>query len=203
MTTAKRSPSLVEDTTVSVQAAGWGDVPVIISERPDLSAYHHWVYLLNLLADLDRDAVMIVQDDIQCCKNLRAYIEQVLDPQVPMMFAPFVTPIGYKNEGRGRTGWWPTRSGMNHYGAWMFILTKALVPTMLKALPKDTPRGKHIDNYVSQVCYDRKIEFRLHYPSLIQHMGDACSTLGYGPLESARTCAGYTGSAVELTAKPD
>lgn len=141
---------------------------------PRINAYGNWLLaLLELyIRGPHADRYAIFQDDIVCCRNLRAYLEAGEMPG-KSYWNLFTSPDN-QELAKGK-GWFP--SNQRGRGALALVFSREGVVTLLTSQhmmmkPQDQRAGHcNIDGAVSDAMRKAGWVERCHNPSLVQHMG--------------------------------
>lgn len=173
---------------------------------PRIMAWGNWWLALNELYIRQPHAARyaIFQDDIQCVRNLRPYLEA----------APYPTG-GYcnlclypQNAESGRKGWYRAPShkqGWRGYGAQGLVFDRTALLTLIgkdhepfTLKPTNANRGHEaIDGAVVSKLEAFGIMEHVHAPSLIRHIGDE-SVIGHGRQPATAQFPGEDFDAMEL-----
>lgn len=178
---------------------------------PTIRAYGNWVLSLGELYIRTPDAThyAIFQDDIIVMKNLRSYLEKKISSLPDRGYLNLYTfpsqhvhiPRSISGE-KGMVGFYP--SSQNGRGAAGLIFTNEGVRTLLShpymiERPKDVARGhKSIDGGIITAMRMSGWKEYIHFPSLIQHMGDFTTIQGNAMHKKATTFLGAEYDAIEL-----
>ena len=213
ITTAPRPSGndLLTPTVQSLKAAGWDDCNIYVFMEPNsivteeevvtvhngttLGAWRNWRRSLERLLELEPDAKMyaLIQDDLKVRPGLRSYLERnTVGP--PALYSPYTSKREHKP---GADGWFKSTTGWNFCGACFYVMHPAVVAYLDAHLP-DTVRGNlHIDAHVASHLVKSPYPLLCHGPSLIEHMADADSTLGYKAHPAIRTASGFIDEPIE------
>ncbi|MCA9362094.1 hypothetical protein KC906_01845 [Candidatus Kaiserbacteria bacterium] len=206
VTTAPRHPNFLEQTVVSLQSAGWDysnitvyaepssvsvSPPVVVEQHTTvLGPWRNWLHTLGSLCAEDCEYIAIVQDDLIFRPGLKKYLnETMMDYAV---YSPYVSKRDAISIGNVPEGWHPCTSGWHLCGACFFAMPLSLGQQLCQTLPAIVPENKHIDAVVALHLQQAKIPLYVHMPSLVQHLADAHSTMGYGRNPHCRTAHQYT-----------
>jgi hypothetical protein len=209
MTTASRKRSFLYQTLDSLEDAGWPEEAVLLKAEPfslipphdvayhlntePLGAYANWRELLQVLAEThpEADFFVTMQDDVVLWKGLRSFLESSLSPGDQLVCQPYAATIERRTP--DRKGWYRCFTGRALCGAYFFVYPNAILQKVLSILPTTVPENKHIDGYLAQALNDHGVPFYQHIPSLLQHLGDEFSTLGYQKDPYSRTAPDFIG----------
>ena len=203
VTTAPRQPNFLDQTLTSLHEAGWNYEDICVYSEPGSAdptppvvrylhqlqqgAWCNWRFVLHRLSLSDCDYVAIVQDDIVCRPGLSAYLEKSMDSKG--LYSPYVTKRGSAlvNE-----GWTLNHAGWSLCGACFFAMTRSVAIWLDTVLPLSVRENKHIDAYVGKILKEKQLPLYAHVPSLVEHLADAHSTLGYRENLQCRTAFEYS-----------
>lgn len=197
-----RSADLLNPTLQTLQQAGWSPEEITVYaepgsvtpaplaanlvQRPErFGLYANWRDMLAGAVDT-ADLVATVQDDIVCRPGLRAYLERTIDTAA--VYSPYTSVKDFKP---GSPGWFQSFSGWQLCGALFLVFPRAVLSALHDRLPLSVPENKHIDAYLGRLCLQQQLPLLLHRPTLVQHLGDACSTSGYAPNSYTRSGHGF------------
>lgn len=211
VTTAPRHPNFLDQTLVSLHAAGWdyenitvyaepGSTPSVLPVTESLNVtkvgpYLNWRQALWRLSESDCEYVAIVQDDLAFRPGLRAYLDDTMRDTA--VFSPYLSRKDGHALAPVKEDWHLCNSGWNYCGACFFAMPRSLAVTLHKGLPERVPENKHIDAVVAHFLKTHELLLYVHSPSLVQHLADAHSTMGYGANPFCRTAHRYTEEPLE------
>jgi len=180
-------------TLASLRAAGFGS-PVVFAEpgvevpagvesvrRPArLGAWHNWIDALARLAATKPDAVLLCQDDVAFCGDLRPYLEATLWPARPHRVA-LCSPYCPGPLRQPFRGWNQVRLGSALTGALCWAIPPAAADLIVDALAgrfRTSPGEARIDLKIGRWAGNKGLLIYYHTPSLAQHTGNRNSALG-------------------------
>ena len=168
-----RKVDYLDDTLVSIQAAGWAVDAVNVDAIP----VGPWPSFLRLLARLlsnTPDAVLICQDDVILAAGLRAWIEAELAAETWWPGAGVVSPYVCAAAARGLPCGWnvvqPDRAARSGSGACSVVLS-AESARLLLASPPHPEFFNLTDLWLRKFCRDAGRPWVEHVPSLCRHVG--------------------------------
>lgn len=212
ITSAARDINFLPATIDTLQQAGWSgkdirvfadhncppvehDVEVV--RRPtQLGAWKNWRQgLRDLLSGKPlADVYALVQDDIEVRSDTRGKIETMIQQSpVSAVYTPYVSRKDATYLELRTAGWQQLRAGSTLCGACFFAMASPFARHLNKTLPLEVHENKHIDAYLGTYLLDNEFPLFVHRPSLLQHLADAHSTLGYKESPFCRTAHGYRG----------
>jgi hypothetical protein len=201
--TAPREPSWLRDTVESLTRAGW-DKPTLYAE-PDTPVFADLGHLdmvvnrrrlgphLNFrraLAGLveqsaSAEAYAVFEDDVAVTGNLRGWLETVgLWPSCRVGVVSLYTAAVNHRE---QPGWHkcedlPKRA----HGALAYVFPPDAARDFLAKPPASKTWGQQ-DYWVGRWCRDAGLEYWMHSPSLVRHLGEV-STIQTRELDEYRQC---------------
>lgn len=157
----------------------------VTSRFPCLFAFGNWAFALAELYTRSpaADFYAIFQDDIAVCRNTRLYVERSANHS-KAYWNLYTTPSNLKHI-HGKLGWNP--SHQLGFGALGLVFKREAVQDLLAhpdfvRRPTDVVLGrKNIDGCVLECLKSRGYQELIHNPSMVQHMGADCSSLGNEP----------------------
>lgn len=173
--------------------AGWWEQNFnleVTTHCPALGVHGNWITTLQALfiRDPDADRYAIFQDDLITYKNLRPYLEKTPYPSngyCNLYLFPenqaYIPRIG--ETGCRETGW--HKSNQRGLGAQALIFNREAVLVLLSSRimaehPLDCKIGKvRVDGTVLKAMAAAGWREYVHNPSLVQHTGHLCSTIGH------------------------
>ncbi len=198
-TCGKRCHSpMFEMTSLSLYRGGFECPEHFVDPRNlNLGAFGNWVHAAwsLYLSDPFADRYAIFQDDIACGRNLREYLE-----------ATATQPSAYwnlclwPNNVQECTGWYPAPDPAG-LGAQALVFDNDGMRALLQSRwlvdhPRDKFRGRRaIDGIVKTIMGEAGFIELVHSPSLVKHLGAACSTLQTNHYPET---ANFAGDAVNL-----
>lgn len=211
ITTAPRQKSFLQETFTSLMAAGWGPDEITVFAEPGtetfdqptyvwrqhpvtLGPWRNWRAALTYLAGRDVEYVAIVQDDLIFRPRLRKYLDATIGTGV---FSPYLSQKDASTLPKQGGGWTACRSGWQLCGACFFAMGRATAEDLDQVLPATVAGNKHIDAVLGKHLLNAKLPLYVHCPSLVQHLADDCSTLGYGANPWCRTAFQYCDEPIE------
>ncbi len=175
VTTAPRPIPTLERTLASLRRAGFDEVRVVDDLLHD-GAWSNWLFAVRtLLAERPAaDALLVCQDDIVCCRGLRAHLDRTLWPDGPVAVCSPYCPAPYRHD---RQGWHRQRRGWYLVGALCWAMPRAAAEAILCDLGQVEARSR-VDARVGQWAKWTRHSVWYHTPSLVQHTGNGNSALG-------------------------
>lgn len=237
-TVPQRRKDLLPRTLASIKAAGFPDPRIFADGDQDAESWRsefrlettaHWPKLRAygswfaaawelLVREPNADRYAIFQDDLVCCRNLRAYLDAVPWPAKAYLNL-FTFPCNEIVAERNQIGFYPApqmdgqRFGGLHQesqrgfqmgrGAVALVFDRQALLALLSSRhaverPLDSERGhRAIDGGVVTALNKAGFIEHVHLPSLIQHTGDV-SAIGNKPHPLARSFRGEDWDALEL-----
>lgn len=222
-------PRLFVDGAANADGVGYENdflLPVT-ARHPNLRTHGNWVLSLYELyiREPAADRYALFQDDLVCCKNLRAYLEECHYPGEAPRARPGEAvrldgsagqPVGHpgylnlftmpSNEpfAKGREGWF--ESNQLGRGAVALVFNRDAVLTLLSARhmverPMDPHRGhKAVDGGIVESFRKAGQKEYCHFPSLTWHTGER-SVMGNAPHRNADSFRGEDWDALSLLPK--
>lgn len=154
---------------------------------PNLRTFGNWAFALAELYVRDpwAERFAVFQDDLVCCRDLRAYLDSCEYPTGKGYWNLYLFP---KNEAhavrQGREGWY--ESNQRGLGAVGLVFDREAVLALLTSRhmaerPLDRRRGwRAVDGGIVTAMNKAGYREMVHYPSLVQHTGDV-SSMGNKP----------------------
>ena len=175
VTTAPRPLSTLRRATTSLERAGFAGAQVF-DDADRCGAWPNWLRALRCLLRQhpDAEAVLICQDDIVCCQDLREYLDRTLWPGREVALCSPYCPGPYR---RAQTGWHEQRRGWALVGALCWALPRGAAEAVLDDLGEVRARSR-IDARVGRWAAQTRRTVWYHTPSLVQHVGNRNSALG-------------------------
>ena len=193
MTTAPRSSPTLHRTLVSAEAAGWSDIRLFAepgSRIPEdfahlsvtwrestLGPWANWLLGLHELSlrNPTADAVMMLQDDVVFCRDLRRFIEPLLWPARRLGMLSLYTPEAYEKPGKGLQ---LVDTSRGIIGALAMVFPAMAVRCVLSSEDllkhhhnKGNPGWAHVDESIGRWAFRERLPVYCHFPSLAQHIG--------------------------------
>lgn len=190
VTTAPRPVPTLEATLAGLARAGWQDIEVI-ADTGRAGAWATWLKALgkSLARRPAPDALLLCQDDAAFCRGLRDYLERTLWPNPQAALCSPYCPAVYRGPQRG---WHREDRGWQLIGAVCWAIPRAAAEAMFEALRRQKAE-KHVDARVGRWAEQTRRSVWYHTPSLVQHIADANSTLGYAAQPDLRQAADFIG----------
>lgn len=202
MTTAPRPGGqvFVNDTVQQFVDCGWTHIDVFaepgsgvamrpevtITQRPvRLGLYANWRQSLREMAGRTADMYAIVQDDIVLSEGIKQALELAVDRYG--VLSPYTSR---KDHRPGEDGWFESHSGWNLCGAQFFCMNAEVMKRIAK-MPASADNNRNVDARLGIFCQTAEIPLWLHRPSLVDHVADEHSTVGYTPNAYCRRAHGY------------
>lgn len=199
VTTAPRKKETLWECLNSIKSAGWDDIRIFAEPRTkipteyawcartlrdlSLGAFPNWyLALAELVMRNPRvDAYLLVQDDAVFARNSRKYLETTLWPSGCVGAVSVYCPSHYsKQEQRGFV---LEQRGAATWGALAYIFPNRSARHIVGSIEVVNHRHhgrddgmRNIDNLVGSWCLKMGLEYFVHEPSLVQHIG-ATSTI--------------------------
>jgi len=185
MTTAPRSKVVIHNTVSSLKTADFTNITVfcepdsvepdcqVIQNQTTLGAYTNWRRALSYACDNCTDWFGIVQDDLIVKPVLRNVLSNLYPDHV---YSPYLSTVHHRSEIQG---WFQVEAGFGLCGALFFCMHVDVAKQLFEVMPTCVPENKHIDGYLSLALEKLNIALFCHSPTLVKHLGDGCSTLGY------------------------
>jgi len=206
VTTAPRHPNFLDQTLTSLCESGWNYTDLQVNAEPSSASsvlpvreyingslagpWRNWRQALADLITKECEYLAIVQDDLIFRPGLRQYLDEtMLDRAV---YSPYLSKKDAASLGAVKEGWHQCKTGWAMCGACFFAMGRTLAVELLNHLPANVPENKHIDAVLANLLKNLHIPLYVHSPSLVQHLADEHSTLGYGKNPYCRTGYGYT-----------
>lgn len=148
----------------------------VTCRSPRVGVFGNWVLSIweLYLRDPTADRYVIFQDDIVVCRNLRQYLNtyRYVDS---IYWNLYNMPVNEALRPSDDTGWYD--SSQSGLGALALVLSRPALVTLLQspyftAYPQDCHKGtRSIDGAVAVSFKNIGWKERVHYPSLVQHVG--------------------------------
>lgn len=184
----------------------------IVVNRPALGNLRNWVLALRtLVRDTDSRWLMVCEDDIVWAEHscsallfdLRSLEHSAGYATVGAMslYFPIHDSRDVEVGGLLTRGWHRgPRKGMRIWGAQCIVFSRAqaealLVDNQLVAFLADPARTKNVDAIVAKCIHDRDRDILYRVPCLVDHVGEANSSLGYKPDRPSLRTRYFTGQA--------
>ena len=201
--TAPRPRSRLAETVRSLAQAGWSDltlraepgtpvaqdrrgVRVVVNDRRLGPHLNFRTTLHGLLTEQPAaDAYAVFEDDILVTKNLRSWLEsRGLWPSDRVgVLSLFTAAVNDRPE----DGWHPCVGLPGRaYGAQAFVFPPDCARAYL-AMPQPRSTWGQQDYWVGWWCLKSGLEYWMHSPSFVRHIGDASSIIDQ-PLNEYRQC---------------
>jgi hypothetical protein len=166
-TTIPRGQPYLERTLISIESADL--FPYLFHDR-DGNAVVNWKMALGSLTMHDSAYVLLIQDDVVFCRNLRNYISALKWPEDAgciSLYTPDIIPdMSPGLHAAGGTTW----------GACALLFRTKTAIELLKTRTVATwPIDRRIDVMVGQAVRELGLRFYYHRPSLAQHIGEVSS----------------------------
>lgn len=213
-TVPQRLDTLLPRTLRSLGDAGFPDPHLFIDgpanyagatvRDPAVGAYGNWILgLLELYIRNPRaDRYAVFQDDLMLCRNVRQYLDAC--PYPPRSYVNLFTFATNEQRIGGRERGWH-RSDQMGKGALALVFDREAAVTLLQQphildKPTETARPhKNVDGAIQHaLIFQARFAEYIHNPSLVQHTGQDCTTLGNQRHPLALTFPGETFNAMEL-----
>jgi len=189
VTTAARPVPTLERTLASLGRAGF-ERPVVVEDAGGQGAWPTWLCAVRtLLRRADADTLFICQDDIVCCRDLRAYLERTLWPGNSAAVCSPYCPGPYRRE---HHGWHRERRGWGLVGALAWAIPRPAAEQIVRDLGSVASRSR-IDARVGQWAQLARRSVWYHTPSLVEHVGNGNSALGDNLETELRRAADFIG----------
>ena len=213
ITTAPRPEPTLERTIQSLVDAGWPRMSVFaepgsplpavdedrirIYQRPKrLGIWQNWITAVAdlLAAEPEADALFLLQDDVQLCRDLRAYCEKTLWPQIHRvgLCSPY-QPAPYITRKPRRPGWHLQKRGWYLVGALTWILPVETARSLLCRWA-NFQADRRLDARIGKWCSETGRSVWYHAPSLAEHLGFANSASGDGSRDKLRRAGDFIGA---------
>lgn len=165
-----------------------------------LTAWELW------LRDPKSDFYCIFQDDIQCCRNIKPYLQATLSPHAKAYWNLYTGRSNTEHIGDAATGW--RESNQNGRGALALVFPRPVFMLLLSAPeivshPQQTDGTRGIDKIICLTMRRLGITERVHSPSLVQHRdeSDIPSTRRPAPGRVSPCFAGENFDAMEFLSR--
>jgi len=176
-------------------------VPVLESvewhqNQQNLGVWKNWRAALSRLVASSAPLLAITQDDIQVCGNLQAYVTRAVTSITgkhllsPYTSTPDAIRSGYSS------GWRDIYPGWNYIGACFWCFDREMGVWLDEHLPQEVEHNRCVDAQVGKALLTQQIPIFIHLPSLVEHLGDECSTAGHAPNPKTRRGYDYIQSAL-------
>jgi len=167
----------VDGATSGVEWSGLFGLEITF-RHPRMHAFGNWLLSLQelLIREPAADRYAMFQDDLEACRGLRSYLEKT-SMEGPVYLNCFTTAASANGD-----GWHPSKRPGT--GAVALVFNRETVTTLLQqswlhGQPLDGIRRKaYIDDCVRRCLQPLFYVEMVHGPSLVQHTGALCSTVG-------------------------
>jgi len=190
VTTAARPEPTLPRTLASLRRAGFESVRVF-DDREQVGAWSNWLGTLRALLKTSprADVLLACQDDIVCCRGLRAYLDRSLWPDGNVAICSPYCPGTYR---RAQPGWHQERRGWHLVGALCWAIARSAAEAIVEDLGA-VEASRQIDARVGRWAAESGRTVWYHTPSLVQHTGIGNSALGDRLVNDLRRAADFVG----------
>ena len=175
VTTAPRPLPTLRRAITSLERAGFAEAQVF--NDPDRhGVWPNWLRAVRSLLEQSprADLLLVCQDDIVLCRNLRQYLERTLwAGRRVALWSPYC-PGPYRQPSRG---WHRQRRGWLLVGALCWVLPRHAAEAAVRDLGNVRARSR-IDARLGKWAAETNRTVWYHTPSLVQHTGIGNSALG-------------------------
>jgi len=175
VTTARRPLPTLQKTCTSLARAGFAG-PRILDDVDRQGPWPNWLRAVQALLreHPEAEALLICQDDIVLCRDLRQYLDRTLWPGPAVALCSPYCPGPYRQK---RPGWRRQQRGWALVGALCWALPRRAAEAVLEDLGEVAARSR-IDARVGRWAAQTGRSVWYHSPSLVQHIGNRNSALG-------------------------
>jgi len=204
--TAPREPSWLGDTVQSLTQAGWGKITLHAEPHTNIPA--HLAHLHTVVTsrrvgphlnfrgalarlveeDLSADAYAVFEDDIEVTRSLRDWLDTAgLWPSARVgVISLYTAAVNHREQpGWHRCDELPRRA----HGALAYVFPPDAASDFLSKPPPSNTWGQQ-DYWVGRWCRDAGLEYWMHSPSFVRHLGEV-STIQTRELNEYRQCGAF------------
>lgn len=188
ITSCFRYESFLENTIQQVSQAGWDNVLVFAEPGTDTKhtrsvqygCWTNWICSLYEMFQLgfpDTKYYLILEDDINICKNVRVYLEEILPPLDRFGIVSLYSPDHISRKSKGMNCIHDESSlGRFCWGTQAIIFNNESIELFLKSertfYHKLEGENKNRDSAIGMWALDSGKKVYYHTPSLVQHVGE-------------------------------
>jgi len=211
ITTAPRKRVTFSDSLTSLLKAGWRHEEIVVAAEPGsvvcddsglsqiiynrtkLGVFANWRMLLNEVAKhmQEVDVIALVQDDMQYATGLKKYLEETMRDD-PAIYSPYTSRKDAFHAKPTQPGWFRSVLGWDMCGACTYVMRPEMVSILNNQFVESTKLNKNVDAHVGSFMRRKGRPIFIHNPSLVEHVADDNSTLGYGKDPFTRTAFNFS-----------
>lgn len=168
-TCPRRDADYLPGTLDSLRAAGFD--PYVCNDPALIGPYPAFLNALGLLCKRSEpeDMLIVFQDDLRCAKGLAGWLDwQFLPDGVLSLYCSTNQNV--------RPGWFPAEELPRFcpYGALGLAFPREIAVQLVANPIRGSNHGT--ENKVHSWCLRERVKLYLHSPSMLQHIGEVCTT---------------------------